>query len=156
MELSARANATCQVRLSLPSAEVPIVFIVDDNSGVSLLFRRFVQSPTVHFVQATTVGEALALLRDVRPRLVTLDLMMPQRDGWDLLQVLTQDPTTRDIPIAVCSVVHERALALAVGATYFLPKPVSRDMLLGVLEKCSLGPVDLLENATQAAHQLAD
>jgi CheY-like chemotaxis protein len=136
----------CLVRLALPATGVPVVLVVDDNPDVSLLFRRYVQSPGIQIVQATTVEQALALVREVRPRLITLDLMMPQRDGWELLPLLTQDPATRDIPIAVCSVVHERAFALAVGASYFLPKPVGRAALLEVLERCGLWPVDRVED----------
>ncbi len=138
-------DGSCRVRLALPSTAVPVVLVVDDNPDVSLLFRRYVRSPSVHVVQATSVEQALVLVRKVRPRLITLDLMMPQRDGWDLLQLLTQDPATRDIPIAVCSVVHERAFALAVGASYFLPKPVGREALLEVLERCGLGPMDAVQ-----------
>jgi CheY-like chemotaxis protein len=145
LEILAKEARTFRMRLVLPSARAPAILVVDDNPDVLRLFQRYIQSPTVHLIQATTAEQALQLVRDARPRLITLDLMMPVRDGWDLLQVLTRDPSTRDIPVAVCSVVHERSLALAMGASYFLPKPVSRAELLQVLEQCRLGPVDRLE-----------
>jgi CheY-like chemotaxis protein len=137
--------AEIRLRLRLPTSQIPTILVVDDNPDVLRLFQRYVQSPGVHFVQATNAEQALRHLHEARPRLLTLDLMMPGRDGWDLLQALARDPAARDIPIAVCSVVHERALALAMGATYFLPKPISRGALLEVLEQCGLRPVDRLE-----------
>lgn len=145
-------DGSVRVLLVLPSIQRPSVLIVDDNPDVLRLFQRYVQSPSVHLVQAVTADQALQHIQITRPRLITLDLMMPLRDGWDLLQTLKRDPATEDIPVAVCSVVHERALAMAMGASYFLPKPVSRTAFLDVLDKCGLRPVDDIQANPQTAH----
>jgi len=140
------AGSRCaSVRLTLPSVRLPTVLVVDDNPDVIRLFQRFLQSANYRLIQATSVEQALQLARETRPRLITLDLMMPFRDGWDLLQILTRDHLTRNVPIVVCSVVHERTLALTMGASYFLPKPVTQASLLEMLEQCGLGPVDHLQ-----------
>jgi CheY-like chemotaxis protein len=142
LELNRLNAGAIQMRVMLPSVQGPTILVVDDNPDVLRLFQRFIQSPDVHLVQATSAESALKHLAESRPRLITLDLMMPVRDGWDLLQVLARDPAARTIPVAVCSVIHERSLALAMGASYFLPKPVSQAALLDVLEKCGLGSMD--------------
>jgi CheY-like chemotaxis protein len=144
------------LRLTLPSAEAPIILVVDDNPDVLRLFERYLQASRNRLIQATSAEQALQFMREARPCLITLDLMMPYRDGWELLQILRRDDATRDIPIVVCSVVHERTLALTVGASYFLPKPISRAALLEVLEQCGLGPVDSLEATPETTHQFPD
>jgi CheY-like chemotaxis protein len=156
LDLPVEGTGGIQLRLSLPSVELPTVLLVDDNPDVLRLFRRYLRATPYRLVQATGADEALAYAREIQPRLITLDLMMPFRDGWDLLQALKRDPRTRDVAVVVCSVVHERALALALGATHFLPKPVSREALLDVLRLHGLGPVDDLEVGAKAAHELPD
>jgi CheY-like chemotaxis protein len=59
--------------------------------------------------------------------------MIPDRDGWDLLQVLLNQPDTQHIPIIICSVLKQKELALSLGATAFLEKPISEQSLLSVL-----------------------
>jgi CheY-like chemotaxis protein len=146
------ADGSCLIRLGLPSNELPTILVVDDNPDVLRLFQRYIRSSAVHLVQAITADQALQLVKTVHPSLITLDLMMPLRDGWDLLHLLKRDPSTETVPIAVCSVVHERALALAMGASYFLPKPINRDALLDVLDQCGLRPVDDVQTTPQTAH----
>ena len=135
------SNATCvSFRLSLPAKELPTVLVVDDNPDVPRLFQRYLGSASYRLLQATTAQTALRLAREARPRVITLDLMMPSQDGWELLQVLKRDRETAKIPVVVCSVLQERALAMALGASHFLPKPITQAALLAVLEQCCAGP----------------
>jgi len=62
---------------------------------------------------------------------VILDVMMPGLDGWEVLQTLRKTPRTSRIPVVVCSVFNDPQLALSLGATVFLPKPVSQGDILG-------------------------
>jgi CheY-like chemotaxis protein len=128
--------------LSLPSGPAPTVLIVDDNADVIHMFRHYLEG--VYDVQEATSGEqALELAREVQPRAITLDVMMPAQDGWEVLQTLKHDPATRHIPIIVCSVLRERELALSLGAEDFLAKPITGQALVAALRRFRLAPLAL-------------
>ncbi len=116
----------------LPSNPQRTVLVVDDNEDVLELFRRYL-APHYRVATAQNAREALLLARQLQPYAITLDLMMPDEDGWDLLQVLLNRPDTRHIPIIVCTVLRQKELALSLGAAAFLPKPVSEQALLAAL-----------------------
>jgi CheY-like chemotaxis protein len=78
--------------------------------------------------------KTVELVQQLQPYAVIIDLMMPEIDGWDLLQTLLNNPKIADIPIIVCSVLKQKDLALSIGATAYLPKPISEQSLLAVLE----------------------
>jgi CheY-like chemotaxis protein len=121
--------------MRLPIHVAPTVLIVDDNEDVCLLFRRYLSHAGYRVLTATTGTVALSLAREQRPFAVTLDLMMNQEDGWDVLQQLTHDPLTAAVPIVVCSVLDQQELALMLGATAFLKKPVMAEDLLQTLDR---------------------
>lgn len=134
MELKADDGLT--VRLFLPARHPPTVLVIDDNPDVIQLFQRYLGGGAYHVVGATSSEEALRLARELRPYAITLDVMMPTQDGWELLQNLKNHPVTKDIPVIVCSVLRERELALSLGAADFLAKPVTQQMLLMALGRC--------------------
>ena len=84
-----------------------------------------------------------AHLRETIPDLVLLDVLMPKRDGWHVLQYLKTLPETRQVPVIVCSVLSQPRLALALGASEVLIKPIDRETLLrtirALLEEDSQG-----------------
>lgn len=106
------------------------VLVVDDNEDVCLLFRRYLLSAGYRPFEVTSGEEAIAFARKHPLYAITLDLMMSNEDGWDVLQALNHDPRTAGIPIVVCSVLDQEQLALMLGATAFLKKPVRREQLL--------------------------
>jgi CheY-like chemotaxis protein len=111
------------------------VLVVDDNEDVLKLIQRFLTPHHYRVVTAQTAQEALALSRQVEPHVITLDLMMPDQDGWDLLHALLNQPETQNTPIVVCSVLKQQEdLALSLGATAFLKKPITEEGLLVVIE----------------------
>jgi CheY-like chemotaxis protein len=91
-------------------------------------------------VGAQSAGEALVRARELRPDAITLDVMLPAVDGWEVLQKLRAHPQTRHIPVLVCSVLKGRDLALSLGAAGFLAKPVNRDGLMRSLAELRLLP----------------
>ncbi len=120
--------------VQLPAGPERTVLVVDDNEDVLELFRRYLSPHHYHVVTAQTAEDALALARRLQPYAITLDLMLPDQDGWDMLQVLLNQPDTGHIPIIVCTVLKQKELALSLGATAFLEKPVSESALLSALE----------------------
>lgn len=109
------------------------ILVIDDMPDIPPLFRRFTSACAIDVISAAGGDEALALLQQVTPDLILLDVMLPRRDGWEILQTLKANPTTAAIPVVICSILNEPGLALALGADSYLPKPVSQEALLRVL-----------------------
>ena len=77
----------------------------------------------------------LRVARETKPAAITLDVMMPGQDGWAVLTALKNDPDLADIPVVMLSMVDDKNLGYALGASEYLTKPVDRDRLLSVLER---------------------
>jgi adenylate cyclase len=84
-------------------------------------------------VTAASVDEGLALARNVGPSMITMDLLMPRKNGFDTLHELEADPMLRDIPIVVVSAVASENRTLLFGALEYLDKPVTREDLARVV-----------------------
>jgi CheY-like chemotaxis protein len=93
-------------------------------------------------VGLTDPAQVLPLARKLQPALITLDVMMPRLDGWEILQALQLDEKTRGIPVIICSAWEEPELARSLGAAAFLKKPIVRFTLLNALEKLGIAKRD--------------
>ena len=127
-----------KVWVLLPLQEETTVLVVDDNQELFALFQRYVAGQPYRLIHAGGADEALALARAHNPGIITLDLMMPSRDGWELLQILHADPVTAHTPVIICSVLDEPELALSLGAGLYLKKPVTQADLLQALEEAKM------------------
>jgi CheY-like chemotaxis protein len=128
------------VRLRLPVGESRTVLILDDNPEVGGLFQRMLEKTSYQSVHVRTPGGAFRAMRESRPAVIVLDVLMPMRDGWEVLSALQSDADTRDIPVVVCSVLPDRDVALSLGAVDFLAKPLTRQILLRTLDRVSTRP----------------
>lgn len=124
-----------RVTLSLPQASQARVLVIDDNRAIHQLFERYLLPNHYEVIHAYQGQEALRLAAEEQPDLITLDVMMPNLDGWRVLRDLAQNPATAHIPVVVCSVLSEPELALALGARAYLKKPVDRLQLLETLAR---------------------
>ena len=97
--------------------------------------ERYLTDRPCRVVAALSGREGLRLAQELQPDAIILDVMMPEMDGWELLQRLRTSPRTSNIPIIICSVFNDPELAYSLGASLFLPKPVSRDDVLGALSQ---------------------
>lgn len=122
-----------RVEVTLPLARARTVLVVEDNPQVIQLFRRYLSGSRFQIVSVHDPDEALRVVQDVHPDVISLDVMMPHRDGWELLQAIKVHPLSRGTPVVVCSVLRERDLALALGASEFITKPVTQSALLAAL-----------------------
>ncbi|HVC33078.1 MAG TPA: response regulator [Chloroflexota bacterium] len=130
-----RRSGGAVFRLTLPASRATTVLLVDDNPDAALLFRRYLADTDYRLVQARSAERALRLARELRPAVVVLDVLMPTHDGWEILQALRAEPTTATLPVVICSVVPDHALAYSLGVTDFLSKPVTRPALLDLLAR---------------------
>jgi CheY-like chemotaxis protein len=133
-----------QVTVTLPLAEEIPILVIDDNAGLVELFRRYLAGRPYQLVMVASSNQAIEQVRATRARLIVLDIMMPGQDGWEVLQHLRNSPELNDIPIIICSVLNEPELAAALGASDYLPKPVTQDALLTKLEHwCGVPPASV-------------
>jgi CheY-like chemotaxis protein len=124
--------------LSLPRADQAVVLVVDDQEPAIRMFQRYLSRSNVQVVGVRDPERVLPLARELQPQAITLDVMMPTVDGWEILQSLCTDPETQHIPIVVCSVWDEPELASSLGAAEFLKKPVVQRDLLTALARLKL------------------
>ena len=130
-----------QATISLPLAEYVPILVMDDNVGLLELFRRYLSGWNYQVLEAHTVDQASQIASEAHLKLILLDIMMPHQDGWEILQQLRNTPETREVPIVICSVLNEPELATALGASDYLPKPVTQDALLTKVEQwCGAPP----------------
>ncbi len=113
----------------------PVILCIDDDPGVITLYRRYLEKHGFEVVGLTDPREALETARRLRPDAITLDIMMPQKDGWTVLQELKADPQTRAIPVIICSILDERGQGFSLGAAEYLVKPFTEEELLEAIQR---------------------
>ncbi|MCL4506199.1 MAG: response regulator [Chloroflexi bacterium] len=129
------------LEIILPVHETVRVLMVDDNLDAVELVRRYLQLyPEYQLIAASRADEALKDVRTSYPACILLDVMMPDRDGWDMLTLLKAYPETASIPIIISSVLKEDELAFALGASAVLPKPFTAPQLLALLRSVQQSP----------------
>jgi GAF domain-containing protein/CheY-like chemotaxis protein len=113
--------------------EQPLILVVDDDATARELVERHLQR--AGFAVATARGgqEGLRLVRELRPAAVTLDIVMPDLDGWTVLAAIKGDPALAGIPVVLMSIVDQKNRGYALGAADYLVKPVDRTKLVETL-----------------------
>jgi PAS domain S-box-containing protein len=109
------------------------VLVVDDDPQVLNLLAKTLEKEGYRALLARNGVEALALARAHRPEAITLDVLMPQMDGWRALKEFKADPELRGIPVIMVTVLNERGMAIPLGAADFMTKPVDRQRLMAIL-----------------------
>jgi signal transduction histidine kinase/DNA-binding response OmpR family regulator len=141
------------------AASAPTVLVVDDDATVREIMERFLVREGFTVVTAAGGMEALTRARELHPAAITLDVMMPDLDGWTVLAALKGDPALADIPVVLVTILDERTRGFALGATDYMVKPIDRERLLGVLRTVTRRAGRLLlvedDDATRAMlHQI--
>jgi PAS domain S-box-containing protein len=158
LESEAGKGSTFQIRLPhrAASKEVPgemdvfcssnPVLIVDDDPAARELIRRALEKEGIAAVEAQNGLEALDIARRILPVAITLDVVMPDMDGWSTLSTLKADPELRGIPVVITTVLDDRNFAYALGADHYLTKPVERERLASILThyQCAHPPCPVL------------
>jgi PAS domain S-box-containing protein len=113
----------------------PLVLVIDDDPTVHELMRRFLSKEGYQVASATSGREGLAAARQLRPHAITLDVLMPDVDGWTVLRELKADPALRDTPVIMVTMVDDKNRGYALGASHFLTKPIDRETLTALLRQ---------------------
>jgi len=132
-EQTAQAAAQ-EVKKQLPPSSDRPVLVVEDNPLAANLMSTWLTEAGYKVITASTGEEALAKAISARPAAITLDILLPQMDGWRVLHRLKEMPETKDIPIIVVSIVEDKSFGLSLGAVDYMVKPVSRTDLLNEIE----------------------
>jgi CheY-like chemotaxis protein len=113
----------------------PLVLVVDDDATVRELVERHLKRAGFAVVSASGGKEGLRQIQELRPAAVTLDIMMPDLDGWTVLAAMKGDPALASIPVVLMSMVDQKNRGYALGAADYLVKPVDRTKLIETLTR---------------------
>jgi signal transduction histidine kinase/CheY-like chemotaxis protein len=122
------------------------VLVVDDDLTSRDLIADCLRQAGFAVITAAGGREGLRRAKETHPIAITLDVMMPDIDGWTVLAALRGDPKLSDIPVVMVTIVDERRQGMALGAVGYLTKPIDRDKLLEVIRRCGArsGPTRVL------------
>jgi signal transduction histidine kinase/CheY-like chemotaxis protein len=112
-----------------------LILAIDDDPDAIYLLQENLTEAGYRVVGALGGDEGLRKARDLLPFAITLDITMPQRNGWEVLHDLKSDPATRDIPVIVVSIVDSKELGYRLGAADYLLKPFDREAIVGTLAR---------------------
>jgi len=113
----------------------PSILVVDDDQGILRLYRRYLEPHGYRVVSVARSAEVVPSAVDLQPAAILLDVLMPNQDGWNVLEALKQETATRDIPVIMCTIATDQARALDLGAADYLIKPILEVDLMRVFEK---------------------
>jgi signal transduction histidine kinase/CheY-like chemotaxis protein len=113
----------------------PMVLVIDDDPTARELMRHFLHQEGFSVTTASGGEEGLQLARSLHPNVITLDVMMPKMDGWAVLVALQEDPALADIPVIITTIVDDKNMGFALGATGYIMKPIDRSRLATLLVK---------------------
>lgn len=132
---SARPAAAFSMPPPGPGVQQFQILSIDDDPDVIEILRKYLIPEGYSIVGALSGDEGLELAAKAKPALITLDIMMPKKDGWQVLRELKQNPATKDIPVIIHSIVDNRPLALSLGAVDVMMKPTDPKRLLTLVKK---------------------
>ena len=118
------------------------VLVIDDDVDVRTLVTRVLERAGFDVVTASDGPQGLTLAREVEPAVITLDIMMPGMDGWEVLSELRGDPVLAATPVVLLTMVSERSRGKAAGADHYMMKPIDRSQLIEVLDEYRRGDDD--------------
>jgi signal transduction histidine kinase/DNA-binding response OmpR family regulator len=115
-----------------------VIVSIDDDAKVISLYQRYLSPHGYQVRPLTDPTKAIDQIRDIKPYAITLDIMMPNKDGWQVIQEIKSDPELSEIPIIICSITENREKAYQLGAVDYLVKPILEDELVAAVKNLSL------------------
>ena len=120
------------------------VLVVDDEPAVSKIIADYLSEAGYETHEFNNGKDLLRGVRKMKPFAITLDLVMPDMDGYEILQALKEDPETAGIPVVVVSVSKDKDTAMALGAVGYISKPIIKDMLIDEIKRISTNSLSVL------------
>ena len=111
------------------------VLVIDDDDNAQDMMRKFLEKQNVSILQANNGEDGLKLAAEHLPDVITLDVMMPEMDGWEVLAALQANDITKNIPVIMLTMADEPDIGYSLGATDYLTKPVNWDELSNILTR---------------------
>ncbi len=111
------------------------VLVIDDDDSAQDMMKRFLEKQGYSVIQAKSGEMGLKLATEHMPDLITLDVMMPEMDGWEVLNTLQSNERSKKIPVIMLSMANEPDIGYSLGATDYLTKPVDWNELSNILSK---------------------
>ena len=115
--------------------DAPLVFVIDDDPAGRELIARMLARHGLRVASADNGADGIERVRELRPDLVLLDVLMPGADGWNVLAQLKADPALAHIPVVMVSVTEHKAMGFTLGAADYLVKPVRNDSLIHAIRR---------------------
>jgi PAS domain S-box-containing protein len=117
------------------SGKMPLILIVDDEVPAREILASYLEPEGFRVEIACSAAEAVAKARELQPDAITLDILMPNSNGFEALLSLKSSPDTANIPIIVVSILDQQKMGFALGAADYLIKPVDKGLLLQTIRK---------------------
>ncbi len=106
-----------------------LVVLVDDDTAMHGLIKRTISKLNLTLLGATNGEKGMDLIREVKPKLILLDVLMPGRDGWSILKECKTDNELKDIPVIMVSQLDQSNMAESLGANEYMTKPIDRELV---------------------------
>jgi hypothetical protein len=110
------------------------VVVIDDDPEIRAEMKTYLTQAGYHVETARNGKQGIELVRAVKPMAVTLDIMMPEMDGWEVVRLLKESRETDKIPIVIVSVSNDQQTGMALGATGYIVKPLNRERILSAIQ----------------------
>ena len=138
MHLGSVAAASADGKEEMVTAlepDKPIVLVIDDQPDMFHILQQNLGDAGYQVVGALSGEEGIEKARSLHPFAITLDIMMPRKDGWQVLYELKNDPETKDIPVIILTIVDNKPMGFRLGASDYLVKPLSEKSVLDALDR---------------------
>ncbi len=138
------------------------VLVVEDNLPASDLLAHYLTESGYRVERAFDGEQALQRVRELHFDAVTLDIMLPNKDGWQVLAELKAAPATADVPVVIVSITDDQQLGFSLGAVDFLVKPIQKERLLDAVRKAitphgeEAGTILIVDDEAQTVEMLSD
>jgi adenylate cyclase len=111
------------------------ILVIDDDENIRDLMQRMLTQEGYRVVTAAGGKEGIKLARQIKPSVITLDILMPDLDGWSVLGELKSDPELVDIPVVMQTILDGSRKGFMLGASEFLTKPIDRSRIIEVIKR---------------------